>query len=67
MPAISLDWFAAQQQASTLRPQKYGCLYVKFSAESNGFSSKNRGSGQKMAKTKVVWETAKWCRLEAKG
>ena len=37
MPPVSLYWFAAQQQTSTVRPQKYGCFYVKFSAESNGF------------------------------
>ena len=31
------------------------------------FSSKNNKNWQKMAKTKVVRETAKWRRLEAKG
>ena len=29
-------WFVAQQQTCTLRPQKYGSFYVKFSAEFNG-------------------------------
>ena len=31
------------------------------------FLLKTTGSGQKMTKTKVVRETAKWCRSEAKG
>ena len=35
MPLILLYWFGAQQQTSTFRPQKCGCFYVKFSAESN--------------------------------
>ena len=30
-------WFAAQQQTSILRPQKYDCFYVNISAKSNGF------------------------------
>ena len=34
---MSLYWFAAQQQTSTVRPQKYNLFYVKFSAQSNGF------------------------------
>ena len=70
MPPLSLHWFAAQQQTSTVRRQKYGCFCVKFSAESNGFSLfflKTTGSYQKMAKTKVVRETATWRRSEAKG
>ena len=53
MPPISLYWFAAQKQTSTLRPRKYDCFYVKFSAESNGFGLfflKTTGSGQTMAK-----------------
>ena len=65
MPPISLYWFAAQQQTSTVRPQKYGRFYVKFSAQSNEFvlfSLNRSGSGQKMAKTKVLRETAKWRR-----
>ena len=36
MPPILMYWFAAQQQTCTLRPQKYGSFYVKFSAEFNG-------------------------------
>ena len=36
MPPISLYWFAAQQQTSTLRRQLYGCFKVKFGGESNG-------------------------------
>ena len=36
MQAISLYWFAAQQQISTLRRQETGILYVKFSAEFSG-------------------------------
>ena len=67
MPLIFLYWFAAQQQISALRPEKYGCFYVKFSAEFNGFGLKTKESCHKMAKTKVVRETAKWRRPEAKG
>ena len=67
MPPISLYWFAAQQQTSALRPEKYGCFYVKFSAEFNRFGLKTKESCHKMAKTKVVRETAKWRRPEAKG
>ena len=33
MKAISLYWFAAQQRTSTLRRQKIGFFYVKFSTE----------------------------------
>ena len=33
MPVISLYWFAAQQQTSTLRRQKYRSIYSKFSVE----------------------------------
>ena len=70
MQSISLYWFDAQQQISTLRPQNCGCFYVKFSTESNGlglFLKKTRESCQKMAITKVVRETAEWRRSEAKG
>ena len=35
MQAISLYWFAAQQQTRTLRRQKLDFFYVKFSAEIN--------------------------------
>ena len=45
MQAISLYWFAAQQQTSTLRRQKIGLFYAKFNAEFNGsvfFSKSNR-------------------------
>ena len=38
MQAISLHWFAAQQQTTTIRRQKRGLLYVKFSAEFNELS-----------------------------
>ena len=38
MQAISLYWFAAQQQTSTLKPQKFGFFYAKFSAEFNEIS-----------------------------
>ena len=38
MPAISLDWFAAQQQTGALRQQKLGWLYIKFIVESTEFS-----------------------------
>ena len=33
MQAILLLWFAAQQQASTLRRQKINLFYVKFSVQ----------------------------------
>ena len=33
MQAISLYWFAAQQQSSTLTWQKFGFFNAKFSAE----------------------------------
>ena len=32
---ISLYWFAAQEQTSTFRQQKFSLFYVKFSAEYN--------------------------------
>ena len=72
MQVISLYWFAAQQQASTLRRQKTGLLYVKFNAEINELSlffkkKKATESGQKMAKTKVVCKNDNFNRLEAKG
>ena len=57
MLAISLYWFAAQQQTSTLTTQKCGFFYAKFSAELNKISLfflKATGRGRKMAKTKVV-------------
>ena len=34
MPVTSLYWFAAQQQTSTLRRQKYDWFYLKFNAQS---------------------------------
>ena len=38
MQAILLYWFAAQQQTSTLRRQKIGFFYMKFSAAFNRLS-----------------------------
>ena len=38
MQAISLYWFAAQLQTSTLAQQKLGSFYAKFSAEFNEIS-----------------------------
>ena len=35
MQAISLYWFAGQQQNSTLTRQKFSLFYAKFSAEFN--------------------------------
>ena len=64
MSPILMYWFDAQQQTCTLRPQNCGCFYLKFSAQSNGLGLP---SNQKMAKTKVGRETAKWCRSEPKG
>ena len=58
MQVISLYWFAAQQQASTLRRQKTGLLYVKFNAEINELSLflKKKKKQQKVAK--------KWLKLK---
>ena len=53
MQAISLCWFAAQQQTNTLRRPKIGLFYVKFNAEFNELSLfflKATGSGQKMTR-----------------
>ena len=38
MPVIALNWFAAQQQTSTLRRQKYRSIYSKFSVELSGLT-----------------------------
>ena len=38
MQAISLYWFAAQQQLSTVRRQNSALFYVKFNAEFNELS-----------------------------
>ena len=38
MKVISLYWFAAQQQTSTLTQQKLTLFYPKFSVEFNEFS-----------------------------
>ena len=38
MQAISLYWFAAEQQTCTLTLQIFGFFYVKFSAEFNDIS-----------------------------
>ena len=35
MEVISLFWFAAQQQTSAFRRQKFGLFYPKFGAEFN--------------------------------
>ena len=35
MNVISLYWFAAKQQTSTFRRQKFGLFYLEFSAEIN--------------------------------
>ena len=43
MPLISLYWFAAQQQTTTLSPENFHYFYIKVSGESNGlgfFSNK---------------------------
>ena len=40
MQAISLYWFATQQQTSTFRQQKCGLFYLKFNAEFNELSLK---------------------------
>ena len=62
MQAISLYWFAAQQQTSTFIWQNFSLFYAKFSAKFNEISLfflKGTGSGLKMAKTKVVQKDAK--------
>ena len=71
MQAISLYWFAVQQQTSTFRRQKKWLFYVKFRVKFDEFSIffflKATWSGQEMAKTKVVWKNANWRRSEPKG
>ena len=70
MQTISLYWFAAQQQTSTLTRQKSGFFYAKFSAEFNEISLfflKATGRVQKTAKTKVVQKNTNSHRLETKG
>ena len=70
MQTISLYWFAAQQQTSTLARQKSRFFYAKFSAEFNEISLfflKATGRGQKTAKTKVVQKNTNSHRLETKG
>ena len=70
MQAISLYWFAAQLQISTLRRQQVGLFDMKFNAELNKIQSlflKATGSSQKMTKTKVVRENDGKRRSEAKG
>ena len=62
MQGILLYWFAAQQ--------KIGLFNAKFSADFNellSFLVNTTGSGQKMAKTKVVRKNANWRCAEAKG
>ena len=70
MQAVSLYWFAAQLQISTLRRQQVGLFDMKFNAELNKIQSlflKATGSSQKMTKTKVVRENDGKRRSEAKG
>ena len=70
MQAVSLYWFAAQQQTSTLRRQKIDFFDVKFNANFNELSIfflKATGRCQKVARTKVVRTNANWRRSEAKG
>ena len=70
MQPILLYWFAAQQQTSTLKLQKFGLFYVKFIAEFNElnvFFLKATGNGQKMNKTEVVWKIPNKCHSETKG
>ena len=63
MQAILQYWFAAQQQASTFRRQKFDLFYLKFSAEFNELSL----SFYKMPKTKVVQKNAYMHVSESKG
>ena len=58
-------WFAAQQQTSTLRRQKFHCFYVKFKVQSNEFDFFFKEQ-QEVAKTKVVQQNTKWRLSEAK-
>ena len=55
MQAISLYWFAAQQQTSTLAQQKFGLFFAKFRAEFNEISlffSKQQEGVEKWLKLK---------------
>ena len=65
MQAILMYWFAAQQQTSKFRLQKFELFYLKFSSEFNEL--KATGIAQKMAKTKIVQKNAYMRYSEAKG
>ena len=67
MLATLLYLSAVQQQTSTLTRQNFYFFYGKFSAERHVISCFFvivSGSGQKMAKTKVVQKNANWRRSE---
>ena len=70
MQPVSVFWLAVQQHTRTLKRQKFGLFYVKFSAEFNELSLffflKATRSGQKIAKTEVVPNNANKCHSEAK-
>ena len=53
--ALSLYWFAVQQQSSTFWRQKYAWIYSKFNAQSDELTysfPKTTGSGLKFEETK---------------
>ena len=67
MQAISLYWFAAQQQTSTLTRQKPGFFYAKLSAEFNQVSLFFWKQQEEVAKTKIVQKNANRRHSETKG
>ena len=67
MQPISLHWFAVQQQISTLKRQKFGWFYVKFSAEFNELSLFFQKQQEVAKETEVVWKNANRRHSEAKG
>ena len=67
MQAITLYWFAAQQETKALKRQKSGFFYEKLRAQFNEISPfflKASGKTRKTAKTKVVQKNANRCRSE---
>ena len=63
----SLYWFAAEQQTSTSRRQKFDLFYPKFTSEFNERSLKATGRGQKIAKTKTAHKTSYMWHSGSKG
>ena len=60
MQAISMYWFAAEQQRSTSSRQKFNFFYLKFSSKFNKLSlkfQKTTANFQKLIKTKLDQKT----------